>query len=236
MAKDNNNYAVEVGIKDYPPDKAYETFKKIASILYEGHPETYKTGTDEEILEQFTDDLHHVADVLNGMANCVRCAGKEHPRLLKAWQGFVSALGACSHTFYSFMGYNPEIELPDGEDFYSQVWRLDGDFDEDTFPTVCWMIDKQATNIVKQMFPIKNSKELSKAMYNFFAYLAATTASEHISEYQENCDWGGLLENGQFLERTKKQEYVVEGVNVTNPKHLGNPHLKKEKINVRKEK
>ena len=187
-------------------------------------------------MEQFTDDLHHVADVLNGMANCVRCAGKEHPQLLKAWQGFVASLGACSHSMYTMMGYDPEIEGPDDEDFYSQVWRLDGDFSADTFPTICWMIDRQASNIVKQMFPIKDTKALSKAMYNFFAYLAATSASEYINDYQENCDWAGLLENGQFLDKSKGQDFIVEGVCVTDPDQLGNPHLKKEKINVRKKK
>lgn len=232
FTRDYGQWKFNLDLNDLSPKEGYKMAKDIAKILCENKDggEVYETGDDEKVLERFETDLHLLSEFLMPLAHACKCAGPDHPTFLKTWQSFVHTLGMGSHDYYTCMGFCPKIEGFNGDDFYSQMWRVN-EYDDDTYSTVCWMIDRQAENIVKQLFPVKNKKELARAMYNFWIYLAATCASEYIGLYEENCDWAGLLENGQFLKSSENKEFIVEGISVTDGSKLGNPNIEGEKLN-----
>lgn len=229
MSRMKNLSREMLGMADLEPDKAFSMLRKYAKSIFADskNREVYDNGTDEEACEQLEKDLRELVHVLSHMAHCAHCAGKKYPKMLKNWQAGMCTLEVASHEFFVMLGYCPEVNDPGHDDFYTQVWRVPGDYTKETFSTVSWMVDRMSENIIVQLFPVDTNKKMHEAMYNFYVNLAATCASELMETENENCDWAGILENGKYLEANSKQEIIVDGVRVTDPDQLGNPYIEK---------
>lgn len=207
---------VMVGVKQVPPKQAWKDLKEV--VASNGNSKVkaalHLAKTDKEAEKAIIDYFEGFGESLGILGRITNCVAKEHPDVSAAFKRTAALASMFAHDYLALCG------VPDDDESKERlcIWRLgDVEHNPHVYENAAWMIALLVENFIAQSFPVKSSKDLHEAMYNFFMHLAATEASTCMDEDNYNPDWLGVLENGKFIQKGENHEYIMEGIDCSKP-------------------